>query len=86
MIYRHMDVTCPVLCIILDWGRAAHRGLSKEEKEFLDRFKRDDIYFVRLILGGERFSIEHNLNTSWSTLPSGAQPLDAPTPNATPRP
>jgi len=52
--------SCPVICIILDWGRGAGKDLSSNDKDFLNQFKAKSIYFVRLNLKGD-FFIQHNL-------------------------
>jgi len=60
----------PVLCIILDWGRAANRPLNKYEQEFLNWFKNENIFCVRFKLTGY-FIIEHNLladNDEWDKI------------------
>ncbi|HOM77417.1 MAG TPA: hypothetical protein P5175_05960 [Anaerohalosphaeraceae bacterium] len=56
-----------VLCIILDWGRAAKRKLNECEKEILDLFRPHRIYFLRVSMADKPF-IEHNLNTDWSVI------------------
>jgi len=55
-----------VLCIILDWGRAAGRELTGDEKRFLDQLRKDRIYFLRINM--PQGYIEHNMNTNWATI------------------
>lgn len=63
--------TMPVLCFVLDWGRAAKRPLDRREQCFLDRFRQQRICFVRARLV-EPCAIEHNLGTGWDALDCGA--------------
>lgn len=55
-----------VLCIILDWGRAAGRILNDDEKQFLDKVRNDRIYFLRVNMSKKY--IEHNMNTNWAII------------------
>ena len=56
-----------VLCIILDWGRAAGQKLSEREKRFLNLFREQQIYFLRVNMIEKQF-IEHNINTDWASI------------------
>lgn len=55
-----------VLCIILDWGRAAKRILNDDEKQFLGKVRNDRIYFLRVNMSKKY--IEHNMNTNWAII------------------
>ena len=65
--YRLNDSNIPVLCIIFDWGRKAGEILGEDDKIFLDKFKSDGIYFIRLNMT-KKFFIEHNLADKWSKI------------------
>jgi len=56
-----------VLCIILDWGRAARRELNDDERRFLDKVRNDRIRFLRVSMSNKKF-IEHNMNTKWAII------------------
>ena len=53
-----------ILCIVLDWGRKAGSKLNTDEQSFINKFKEDKIYFIRINMVGPKF-IEHNLGNSW---------------------
>ena len=57
-----------VLCIFLDWGRAAAEGreLYCYEKQFLGKVRNDRIYFLRVNMSKKY--IEHNMNTNWAII------------------
>ncbi len=56
-----------VLCIILDWGRAAGRKLSGHEKRILNFFRERQIYFLRVSMIEKQF-IEHNIHMDWESI------------------
>jgi len=56
-----------VLCVILDWGKAAGQKLSEREKRFLNYFRERQIYFLRVNMIEKQF-IEHNINTDWASI------------------
>jgi len=56
-----------VLCIILDWGRAAGTILNDYEKQFLNKVRNDKIHFLRMSMTNKKF-IEHNMNTNWAII------------------
>lgn len=56
-----------VLCIILDWGRGADNFLNDKEKQFIDQFQNNNIFFVRVSMLNNKF-IEHNINTNWEVI------------------
>jgi len=70
LIYSHLlsmsDNTkdIPILCIILDWGRNSGKDLSDVEKNFLNRFRDNKIFFVRLNYEN-KFFIEHNITSEY---------------------
>ncbi len=53
-----------ILCIVFDWDRATGSKLEQPERGFIDKFKEDNIYFVRVNMKGKQF-IEHNINGKW---------------------
>jgi len=58
----------PILCVILDWGRNSGKELSDVEKNFLNRFRDDKIFFVRSSFVNKIF-IEHNIiSEEWEKL------------------
>jgi len=72
LLYSYQQAALPennfmVLCIILDWGRAAERELNEDERGFLDQFRKDRIHFLRVSLSNKKF-IEHNINTNWAII------------------
>ena len=59
--------SCPVLCIILDWGRRSGQKLTGDDKAFLSQFQKNSIYFIRFNLSND-FFIEHNLKGNWNEI------------------
>lgn len=56
-----------MLCIILDWGRKAGKELDEWEKDFIDKFKNNKIFFLRINMLRNKF-IEHNLSGRWEKI------------------
>ena len=54
-----------ILCIVLDWGGKAGSKLDHDERSFIDKFKNDKIYFIRINMTGDAKFIEHNLGNGW---------------------
>ena len=56
-----------VLCIVLDWGRKGGQELNEQEKKLIDKFKEDEILFLRINMLENKF-IEHNLIDGWKII------------------
>ena len=73
LIYRHLlirdpkrqaDGHLPVLCIVLDWGKARNRFLCCCEISFLcENCRGKEIFFLRIGFGDDYTFFEHNLTS-----------------------
>ena len=53
----------PILCVIVDWGRARQRFLCCCEIGFLCKYSKDEnIFFLRIAFDGDSIRLEHNLS------------------------
>jgi hypothetical protein len=54
----------PILCVVVDWGRASHRLLCYCEIGFLCKYSKDEnIFFLRIAFDGMFIRLEHNLSS-----------------------
>jgi hypothetical protein len=53
----------PILCVVVDWGRARQRFLCFCEIEFLYKYREhENIFFVRIAFDDKLIRLEHNLS------------------------
>jgi hypothetical protein len=72
LLYRHLltkyppsteSRNLPILCVVVDWGRACWRLLCCREIGFLYKYlKHENIFFVRIAFHGNLIRLEHNLS------------------------
>ena len=71
MIYSFLqskkDKNYLILCIVLDWGRKEGQELNEQERNFIDKFKNNKIFFLRINMLKSKF-IEHNLIDGWGKI------------------